>query len=171
MTGTVLLRLANADVLPFEFKGTAAALSSYVDEIAKLPSAAGKLDFAPLRTAIGKLNSAADSYEKALGHLDRWHKDDATRPQLIALNETLYRSERAFRYEPGLPKREWFKHLAYAPGLYTGYGVKTLPGIREGAEQNKWDEAQSFVPIVVTAINALTSEVERATDVLKKLTR
>lgn len=97
--------------------------------------------------------------------------DDRTRPQLIALNETLYRSERAFRYEPGLPKREWFKHLVYAPGLYTGYGVKTLPGIREGVEQNQWDEARTFVPIVVTAVNTLTANVDRATVMLKKITR
>ena len=151
VTGTVLLRFADADVLPFEFKGTTAALGGYVEDIAKIPSVSGKLDLAPLRAAIGKLNSAAESYEKALAHLDRLSKDNRTRPQLIALNETLYRSERAFRYEPGLPKREWFKHLVYAPGLYTGYGVKTLPGIREGVEQNQWDEARTFVPIVVTA--------------------
>ena len=169
--GTVLLRLANADVLPFEFKGTTAALSGYVDDIAKMLPVRGKLDLGPLRTAIKKLNSAAESYEKTLGHLDRLNTDDRTRPQLTALNETLYRTERAFRYEPGLPKREWFKHLVYAPGLYTGYGVKTLPGIREGAEQNQWDEARSFVPIVVTAVTALTADVERATEMLKKLTR
>jgi len=168
--GTVLLRLANADVLPFEFKGTTAALSSYVDDIAKMPAATGKLDLAPVRAALAKLNSAAESYEKALGHLDRLRKDDRTSPQLIALNETLYRTERAFRYEPGLPKREWFKHLVYAPGLYTGYGVKTLPGIREGAEQGQWDEARSFIPVVATSVNALTADVERATDMLKKLT-
>ena len=171
VTGTVLLRFADADVLPFEFKGTTAALGGYVEDIAKIPSVSGKLDLAPLRAAIGKLNSAAESYEKALAHLDRLSTDDRTRPQLIALNETLYRSERAFRYEPGLPKREWFKHLVYAPGLYTGYGVKTLPGIREGVEQNQWDEARTFVPIVVTAVNTLTANVDRATVMLKKITR
>ena len=81
----------------------------------------------------------------------------------------LYRTERAFRHEAGLPKREWFKHLVYAPGFYTGYGVKTLPGIREGIEQNHWDEARSFVPIVATAIRTLTSDVDRATAMLKKI--
>ncbi len=127
---------------------------------------------APLRAAIAKLASAAESYEKALAHLDRLDKDaNRARPQLTALNETLYRTERAFRHEPGLPKREWFKHLVYAPGLYTGYGVKTLPGIREGVEQSQWEEARSFVPIVSNAVNAVTAEVDRATALLKKATR
>ncbi len=169
--GTVLLRLANADVLPFEFKGTAAALGSYVDDIAKDPAIRGKLDLAPLRTAIAKLDSAAQSYEKALAHLDAPGKDDRGHADFVALNETLYRTEREFRYEAGLPKREWFKHLVYAPGLYTGYGVKTLPGIREAVEQKQWDEARSFVPIVVTAVKALTIDVDRATDMLKNKNR
>jgi N-acetylated-alpha-linked acidic dipeptidase len=171
VTGTVLLRLADADVLPFEFRGTATALRQYVDEIAKMPGVSGKIDLAPLRSALTKLDSAAGSYEKALGHLDRLgNAGDGGRTQLATLNETLYRTERAFRHEAGLPKRDWFKHLVYAPGLYTGYGVKTLPGIREGIEQNQWDEARSFVPIVTTAVNAFTADVDRATSLLKKVT-
>jgi N-acetylated-alpha-linked acidic dipeptidase len=80
-------------------------------------------------------------------------------------------TERAFRHEAGLPRREWFTHLAYAPRLYTGYGVKTLPGIREGIEQEQWDEARSFVPIVADAFRKLTSDVDRATGMLKKIVR
>jgi N-acetylated-alpha-linked acidic dipeptidase len=170
VTGTALLRLADADVLPFEFKGTAAALRQYVDEITKMPGISGQVDLAPLRSAIAKLDSAADAYEKVLAHLDRLdssHTD--SRSRLATLNETLYRTERAFRHEAGLPRREWFKHLVYAPGLYTGYGVKTLPGIREGIEQKQWDEARSFVPIVTSAVKTFTGDVDRATALLKKL--
>jgi N-acetylated-alpha-linked acidic dipeptidase len=171
VTGTALLRLADADVLPFEFKGTATALRQYVDEITKMPGVSGRVDLSPLRAAIGKLDSAADSYEKALAHLDRLGKSpDGLRTQLATLNETLYRTERAFRHDAGLPRRDWFKHLVYAPGLYTGYGVKTLPGIREGIEQKQWDEARSFVPIVTSAVNAFTAAVDRATSLLKKVT-
>jgi N-acetylated-alpha-linked acidic dipeptidase len=161
--GTAILRLADADVLPFEFRATAATLREYVDEIAKMPGVDKKIDLAPVRRAIAKLDSEAADYEKALRRLDRLgaHADVAR------LNEALYTSERSFRYQAGLPRREWFKHLVYAPGLYTGYGVKTLPGIREGIEQKEWDEAQSFVPIVAAAITNLAADVNRATDLLR----
>jgi N-acetylated-alpha-linked acidic dipeptidase len=86
--------------------------------------------------------------------------------KLAEVNRLLYTSERAFRHEAGLPRRPWFKHLAYAPGFYTGYGVKTLPGIREGIEQKQWDEARAFVPIVAKAIDALAAQVDRARAVI-----
>ena len=169
--GTALLRLADADVLPFEFRGTATTLRGYVDELGRLPGVDRSLDLGPLRESLSKLMSAADNYEKAVARLDRLNPEEAAqaRTPLAELNRILYRTERAFRHEAGLPKREWFKHLVYAPGFYTGYGVKTLPGIREAIEQAHWDEARSFVPIVATAIRTLTSDVDRATATLKKI--
>ncbi len=168
--GTALLRLADADVLPFEFRGTATTLGEYVDDIQKMPAASTqKVDLGPVRAAIARLKSAADDYEKALSkaRLDAGF----SRVKLAELNRILYSTERAFRHEPGLPKREWFKHLAYAPGFYTGYGVKTLPGIREGLEQEQWDEARSFVPIVAAAISRLAGEVDRASGLVRRLGR
>ncbi len=165
--GTALMRLADADVLPFEFKGTATTLTQYVDEIEKMPVKGAKLDLSPLRTAIAKLSSAADAYEKALARMPK--ASPAAASQLAALNTVLYQTERAFRYDKGLPKREWFKHLAYAPGFYTGYGVKTLPGIREGIEQDQMDEARSFVPIVAAAITKLAGQVDRAAAMVKQI--
>ncbi len=166
--GTAILRLADADVLPFEFRGTAATLRGYVDEIAKMPGVDKQLDLGPVRSAIADLDSEAADYEKALQRLDRLEgAGDRRRGDLAKLNAVLYTSERAFRHDAGLPRREWFKHLAYAPGLYTGYGVKTLPGIREGIEQGQWDEAKSFVPVVADAIRKLAADVSRATGLLK----
>ena len=166
-SGTILMRLADADVLPFEFTATARTLGGYVDEIAKLAKdkSAPDIDLTPLRKAIDRLDRAAHAYNSAatpdrLGRLDDTQRD--------ALNRTLFTSERAFRYDPGLPRRPWFKHLAYAPGFYTGYGVKTLPGIREGIEQQQWDEARKYVPIVASAIDALAAQVERATTMVTR---
>ena len=66
----------------------------------------------------------------------------------------------------GLPRRDWFKHMIYAPGLYTGYGVKTLPGIREGLEERKWDEVNLFIGEVAAALNRVADELDRATSLL-----
>jgi N-acetylated-alpha-linked acidic dipeptidase len=142
-----------------------------VDEIAKIAGANQHVDLGPIRDSLGKLTSAAENYEKAFARLDRLNAQQAAQAhaQLAALDLVLYRTERAFRHEAGLPRREWFKHLIYAPGFYTGYGVKTLPGIREGIEEAHWDEARSFVPVVAKAIEALTSDVNRATAALRAI--
>ena len=165
--GTVILRLADADVLPFEFTATARTLRGYVDEIEKvrkdIPDAPA-IDLGALRSSLERLEKAATAYNKAA------LSDRATalpQDKLAELNRLLYTSERAFRHEAGLPRRPWFKHLAYAPGFYTGYGVKTLPGIREGIEQRQWDEARSFVPIIAKAIDALAAQVDRARAIIK----
>jgi len=167
--GTMILRLANADVLPFEFTATARTLSGYVDDIDKLikdtkeAKDTKELDLAPLRAAIAKLRKSADAYNAAFAK-GRMPTD---REQLAELNHLLYSSERLFKYDAGLPKREWFKHLAYAPGFYTGYGVKTLPGIREGIEQKAWDEPKTYIPVVADAIAKLAAQVDRAAALLR----
>jgi N-acetylated-alpha-linked acidic dipeptidase len=168
--GTALLRLADAEVLPFEFAGTVQTLTGYVNEIDKLAVAPGqKLDLGPLRSSLTKLASAASAYERAMKRLSRLPTSAATTARLAELNKVLYSTERAFLHEAGLPRREWFKHLAYAPGFYTGYGVKTLPGIREGIEQKQWDEARAFIPIVARAIDTLTADVRKAAKMLADL--
>jgi N-acetylated-alpha-linked acidic dipeptidase len=166
-SGTLLLRLADADVLPFEFTATAHTLGGYLDEIAKLAkdNSAPAIDLTPLRSAVARLDRAATAYNAAAAPDRLARLNDA---QLDELNRILYTSERAFRYDPGLPRRPWFKHLAYAPGFYTGYGVKTLPGIREGIEQKQWDEARKYVPIVAKAVEALAAQVEHATDIIRR---
>jgi len=165
--GTALLRLADADILPFEFGSTASTLARYVDELQKLSDdAKAGVDLKPLRKSIDGLRTAAEKYEAALGRT----KQVAT-GGLAELNRTLYSTERAFRYEAGLPRRDWFKHLVYAPGFYTGYGVKTIPGIREGIEQKQFDEARQFVPIVSSAIDRLRADVEKTTGLLNRLSR
>ena len=67
----------------------------------------------------------------------------------------------------GLPRRPWFKHMIYAPGFYTGYGVKTLPGIREGLEERKWDEVNFFIGEVAAVLNRVADEVDGASLILK----
>jgi N-acetylated-alpha-linked acidic dipeptidase len=173
--GTALLRLADAEILPFEFNGTADALRQYVEEIEKLAAAdpsggARPAALTPLRAAIVKLSKAAVDYERAVARVPAAGEGMTKRPELAELNRLLYSTERAFRYEAGLPRRPWFKHLGYAPGLYTGYAVKTLPGVREAVEQRQWDEASRFVGIVADAVSALAADVDHAASLVKKVT-
>lgn len=166
--GTAILRLADADILPFEFTATATTLRGYANELDKLRKSvkdAPPLEMTLVLASVERLAKSADNYERALSQFTT-RGGTLDRAKQIELNRLLYTSERAFKYEAGLPKREWFKHLAYAPGFYTGYGVKTLPGIREGIEQKAWDEPRKYIPVVVSAVDKLAAQVERAASLI-----
>jgi N-acetylated-alpha-linked acidic dipeptidase len=90
----------------------------------------------------------------------------AQRRALADVNRLLYTSERALADSAGLPRRPWFTHLAYAPGYYTGYGVKTLPGIREALEQHQVADAQAQAARVAQALGRYADQVDRATGAL-----
>ena len=92
--------------------------------------------------------------------------------QLAAVNRTLAQAERALADSAGLPGREWFRHLIYAPGFYTGYGVKTMPGIREAVEDKPdLEVARREAARVAAALDRLTTQVNRAADALSAALR
>lgn len=155
--GTATMRLADARILPFEFTNFAETVGGYVDDVAKLPRQ--NVDLAPLRKAVEKLKQAADNYDRALNAILRTGSLPAETKEL---NKLLFQSERRLLSDAGLPRREWFKHQIYAPGFYTGYGVKTLPGVREALEQKDWTEAAEQVGVIVTALNAMSGQIESA---------
>ena len=84
------------------------------------------------------------------------------------LNGLLQGMEQSLTQARGLPGREWFKHLIYAPGMLTGYGVKTLPGVRESIESNQWNVANEYSAVTASALNAYCARLDRATAVLRK---
>lgn len=92
-------------------------------------------NFAPIENAVAALQNSAGRYDKALAAVR-----DGGKTLPAGLNEKLIRNERKLTLKEGLPGREWFKHQVYAPGFYTGYGVKTLPRVREALEQKQWDQ-------------------------------
>jgi N-acetylated-alpha-linked acidic dipeptidase len=114
-----------------------------------------------LQNALAQLRESAASFDKLRNDLMSG-KRSLTSGQQQSLDEILLKSERTLIRDEGLPRRPWFKHQIYAPGFYTGYGVKTLPGVREAIEQRDWKEAEAQVPIVAKVIERLASEVERA---------
>ncbi len=199
--GRMVLRLANADLLPFEFTNFSETLGKYVKEVTKLaddmrettkdmnkmvrdklytlaadPTQAyvgpmqkdpvPYLNFAPLQNTLVGLQDQAKEFSRLLKELQE------RKIQLAAarggLDDILMKAERSLTRQDGLPRRPWFVHHIYAPGLYTGYGVKTLPGIREAIEQRNWKEAEDQIAVAAKVIEGFTSEVARASSVLKK---
>ena len=174
VTGTLLLRFADAPVLPFQFTDTANTFKRYVSELEALARTRkdASLDFGPVRKAVDALGGAAADYEKAYERVDRASSSALDgRAELKELNKLLLQSERKLGDDGGLPRRDWFKHQIYAPGFYTGYGVKTMPQIREGLEENRPDESKEGVRKVAAAIDALATQVDEAAKLLKKATR
>lgn len=173
-TGTLLLRLADAVVLPFQFTDTADTLMRYVVELEALAAERKEagVDLAPVRAAVESLRRAGQAYEKAYAGVTS--VPSATllgRAELRTLNTLLLQSERKLGNSDGLPRRDWFKHQIYAPGFYTGYGVKTMPQIREGLEERRFPEAQGGVRTVSAAVSALAAQVEAAAQSLQKVGR
>ena len=186
--GRIALRLANADVLPFDFRTLNKTIDTYVKELVALnnqlsenratenqlikeniyqlvqdpqkPSKTPeqkaevpKLDFAVLRNSLTALATASDNLAEKLKNLPA-DKVDAT-------NKALYRAEQQLLLPNGLPRRAWYKHTLYAPGFYTGYGVKTLPGIREALEQGNWQEAQAQIIAAAASIQKLAAYLQQ----------
>ncbi|MFN0112604.1 MAG: transferrin receptor-like dimerization domain-containing protein [Blastocatellia bacterium] len=162
VAGTMTMRLADARILPFEFTNFAETVGTYVEDVSKLPKQ--NVDLSPLRASVEKLKRAADDYDRALGAIARTGTLPADAKEL---NRLLYQSERKLLSEAGLPRRDWFKHQIYAPGFYTGYGVKTLPGVREALEQKNWTEAAEQVKVISQTIGAMTTQIEAATAKLR----
>ena len=82
------------------------------------------------------------------------------------INALLKGVDQAFINIEGLPRRDWFKNMMYAPGYYTGYGVKTLPGIREGLEERQWDEVRKYIKEVSKALDRASVNINSASRIL-----
>jgi len=195
-SGSLVVRLADADVLPFEFTNLADTTQTYLREVQALlrqrqddvrernrqitdgvfaavndpkeprPIPAVEdvppaLNFAPLENAVAALTRAADRYKAAAAKAG---SDPAT---LRAVNAKLIQSERQFIDEGGLPRRSWYRHLLYAPGFYTGYGVKTMPGVREGIEQRRYEEAEKEAARLAAAVQREAALVNGAAQLLE----
>jgi N-acetylated-alpha-linked acidic dipeptidase len=123
------------------------------------------LDLAALDNAVVRLKKSAKAYD------DRYAKLAVGSSRLSAeqskqVDDLLRGMEGTLLGARGLPGREWYKHLIYAPGLYTGYGVKTIPGVREAIEQNHWDDANQYVVLTAAALTAYCDRLDKATALL-----
>jgi N-acetylated-alpha-linked acidic dipeptidase len=196
--GRVVLRLANADVLPFDFNTFYKTINDYVTEVKTLldntraeTDAENRMikeklfdmakdpkkvylapkpketvpyfNFSELDNALASLKEKAEEFQKIYSNGLQLPVEKQNE-----LNYLLYKAERSLIEPNGLPRRPWYKHEIYAPGYYTGYGVKTLPGIREAIEQRNWKEAQDNAGIVAKVIQVYNEQVQQAIDMVKK---
>jgi N-acetylated-alpha-linked acidic dipeptidase len=112
-----------------------------------------KFDFEPLDKAMESFTKAAEAYDKAyLSALSSTNADASRQAKLRSINTRLLQAERALTSPEGLAGRPWYKHLLYAPGFYTGYGVKTMPGVREALEQHQWKSVDAEIGRVAAAL-------------------
>ncbi|HWE49862.1 MAG TPA: M28 family metallopeptidase [Bryobacteraceae bacterium] len=168
---TTLMRMADASVLPFEFGRLAWTVSRYVDEIEALPNqpdwirprqtylSTVKNEITRMHQEAAELNQA---YLRALPELS------STPPaKLAALNKILFHTERQLTIDPGLPGRPWFTHRLYAPGKYTGYEAKTMPGVREAVEAGNTREAIEQADQVSRVLRELNDHLEQAQKLLE----
>jgi len=188
VTGTATLRLANARVLPFRFSGLLDNLELYLKELTKLadderakaerrnklltdgryelaldpkkslgpPTALSPVpffNFAPLENALAELHEVAPRVDEALA-------GDVPDDKLVHVNRLLYTSERVLTLPEGLPGREWYRHQIYAPGFYTGYGVKTLPRVREAIEAKHYADVDTGIAVTAGVVSALTAHLK-----------
>jgi N-acetylated-alpha-linked acidic dipeptidase len=155
LVGVFLERMANADVLPFDYASTAETVDRYLDELEKeAKSLKLDVDLSGVRTSNARLGATAAALN---AEVERIARLDATglgrsKDALAQLNDQITRAEQAFLSRDGLPRRPWFRHQLYAPGAYTGYGVKTLPGVREAMEKHDAAEARKMAEVLTPAL-------------------
>jgi N-acetylated-alpha-linked acidic dipeptidase len=182
--------MADADVLPFDFRSLQKTVSGYVKELISkteqmrettaaenevikandyalandpkeklLPPAPKSevpyIDFSPIQNALTALEKSSNELA------DAWSKLIDGSADKEKMNQALYQAEQQLLTVSGLPRRGWYRHTLYAPGFYTGYGVKTLPGIREAIEQRNWKEAGEQIAIDGEAITRLAAYLHK----------
>ena len=197
--GSLVIRLADASVLPFEFTSLADTVQTYVSDLEAqlknrqtevkelnqqieegvftaiadprrqttapvVESVPPSINFAPLDNAASALSQAADRYKKSLEAA----RSRLTPDQIRAINKGLIQSERHLTDTGGLPRRPWYRHMLYAPGFYTGYGVKTMPGVREALEQKNYAEAEREIVRVAEALTREAQLIDGLTQALEQ---
>jgi N-acetylated-alpha-linked acidic dipeptidase len=160
-TSTALLRLSGAEVLPFEFGRFGSTVAGYLDEVDKQALRSGqRLDLSGARRQLEILRVSSDKYEALLDSAMTRGNVDSLKAQEV--NRDLIKTERALTDPDGLPNRPWYKHEIYAPGFYTGYGVKTIPGVREAVDSKDWALAQKESGVLEQCLSRFNDVVDAA---------
>ncbi|HTP12163.1 MAG TPA: transferrin receptor-like dimerization domain-containing protein, partial [Bacteroidota bacterium] len=203
--GTAVLRIADNEILPFDFGDFTDTIQKYLSELKKLQGSVRDdirekdkeiqegvftatadpqkisvppskeevppyLNFTPLENAVEKLVRSTERFSSNIGKLQDPKASSLSKTLVRDLNKQFMLSERVLTSEEGLPGRPWFRHLVYAPGMYTGYGVKTIPGVREAIEQKNWKEADTQIARAAKAFENETNVIDSANADIEKVT-
>ena len=204
--GTAVMRLADAELLPFDFTNFAETVHTYLDEFQKMlrekqesvrernmeieegvfsatddpqdplvPPKAEQvpphLNFAPLENGVDALTRSARRYQKAFDQAQANGGAPLAHASLAGVNRLLIESGRKLTTDPGLPRRPWYRNQIYAPGFYTGYGVKTIPAVREAIEEKQWKEADEQIERVGAVLQGEAALIEEAAKELEAAIR
>lgn len=120
-----------------------------------------------MQNAAESLARSAEHYRQALSKKQAALSESQT-DSLRTLNQQLIESERKLTNDDGLPRRPWYKHLLYAPGIYSGYQVKTVPSVREGIELKRYAEADQEIARVAKALQDESALIDSTTQLLEK---
>ena len=202
--GRLVLRIADAPVLPMEFGSFASTLDTYMKELHDLADGKRKqsdelaqlldkkafelaadptrrvappqrqpevpyLNLAVLENAVARVKKSAKAYDAAYAAFAA-RGTQLSGAQTAQLNSLLRGLEATLMNTRGLPGREWYRHYIYAPGLLTGYGVKTLPGVREAIEENQWERANQFAVFTADVLTKYCERLDQATALLPAAT-
>ena len=193
VVGRLVLRSSAGPRIPARYGDFASAVSRYLDEVMKLATTQREkdrtladlrregafklasapydpmvapadhgitplIDMLPLQNAVDHLKRAASAADSMLGRENSLPA--ATQAQI---NASLAQIDQLLIDPAGLPGRPWYKNLIYAPGTLTGYGAKTLPGVREAIEQRRWDDARTYVGRTAKVIEDYANRLDQAT--------
>jgi N-acetylated-alpha-linked acidic dipeptidase len=137
-------------------------------QLPKIEEVPPAINFAPLENAANTLARAAERYKKA-ADTARSQASGTPSAAVRSINAKLIQAERQLTDPAGLPRRPWYRHLLYAPGFYTGYAVKTLPGVREGIEEKKYQEAEAEAVKIAKALEREAAQIDGAAADLERL--
>ena len=201
VTGRVVTRLANADVLPFQMGNMARTVGEYADEmvsameksradtlrhnklvneghykaaaniregyeVPELKVEVPHINLSPMQNSVDRLKSSAAAFDAAYDKLAT-SGYALSSSDINKLDMLMYQVEAKLIRPEGLPRRPWYRHHVYAPGYYTGYGVKTLPGVREGIEEAKWAETQQQMAKLAEVLNDYADQLDEATALMQ----
>ncbi|MGB6995306.1 MAG: transferrin receptor-like dimerization domain-containing protein, partial [Thermoanaerobaculia bacterium] len=159
------LRLANADILPYDFGSYAETVAGFLNAVGEQPEVTANLDLSLARKAVTEWGKQAERLDLAIE--SKLKNSDLSPERSAAVNKALLQVERQFLSSEGIPHRPWFKHVLYAP-RYT-YAAMSLPGIQEAVEVKDWDRARHQVDVLSQRLEAAAAMVKGAADELDRL--